>query len=87
MKKLKIIVAAILRGVLILSPGAAYLWWLWGKVAALVAILAAVGLETLWLIAFSFVVLFVQAWRDRKKKAAEVVEEPQENETGGEIRL
>lgn len=85
MKKLKIIVAAILRGVLILSPGAAYLWWLWGKVAALVAILAAVGLETLWLIAFSFVVLFVQAWRDRKKEA-EAAEEPQED-TGGELRL
>lgn len=77
MKKLKIIVAAIIRGALILSPGAAYLWWLWGKVAASVAILAAVGLETLWLIAFSFIVLFVQAWRDRKKEA-ESIEEPQE---------
>lgn len=85
MKKLKIIVAAIVRGALLLAPGAAYLWCIWGTVAALVAILAAVGLETLWLIAFSFVVLFVQAWRDRKKEA-EAAEEPQED-TGGELRL
>lgn len=85
MKKLKIIVAAIVRGALLLAPGAAYLWWIWGKVAALVAILAAVGLETLWLIAFSFVVVFVQTWRDRKKQP-EASEEPQED-TGGELRL
>ena len=49
MKKIKIIVSAILRGVVVLTPGATFLWWAWGKVSALFSILAAVGVETLWL--------------------------------------
>lgn len=85
MKKIKLVVTAILRLVLLVVPGAAYLWWIWGKVAALVTILAAVGLETLWLVAFSFGVVFVQTWRDRKK-SGKASETPQED-TGGELRL
>lgn len=69
MKKLKIIVAAIVRGALLLAPGAAYLWWIWSTVPALVAILAAVGLETLWLLAFSLVVLTISTWRERSGRA------------------
>lgn len=78
MRKLKIIVAAIIRGSLVLAPGAVYLWWLWGKVAALVAILAAIGLETLWAIVFSFVVLAIKAWRDQRKEVKAAEELPEE---------
>lgn len=67
MKKIRFIIAGIIRGTLVLLPGLLCLWWLWDKVAALVAILASVGLETLWLIVLSFVVLTVQAWREHKK--------------------
>lgn len=68
MKKLRIIAAAIIRGALILSPGVAYLCWLWDKAAPLVAILAAVGLETLWAIVFSFVVLAIKAWHSPQQE-------------------
>lgn len=71
MKKIRFIIAGIIRGTLVLLPGLLCLWWLWTKVAALVAILASIGLETLWLIVLSFVVLTVQAWREHKKVPAE----------------
>lgn len=70
MKKIRIIVAATLRGLLILAPGVAYLWWLWGKVPALVAILAAAGLETIWAIVFSFVMLAIRVWREKTDNGA-----------------
>lgn len=79
MKKITVIVAAILRGAILLAPGVAFLWWLWGKVASFVAILAALGLESIWALVFSFVVLTVQAWRNQRKKmesAEELTEEP-----------
>ena len=59
MKKIKIFVAAVVRGALLLAPGAIFYFWQWGKVSALVNILAAVGLETLFLLVFSFVALAV----------------------------
>lgn len=71
MKKIRFIIAGIIRGTLVLLPGLLCLWWLWAKVTALVAILASVGLETLWLIVLSFAVLTVQAWREHKKMPAE----------------
>lgn len=54
MKRIKFIVAAIVRGTLLISPGTAFAVWQWGKVSALVNILAAVGLETLFLIVFAY---------------------------------
>lgn len=71
MKKIKIIVAAILRGVVILAPGAAFLWWAWGKVSALFSILATVGLESIYLLLFAFVVVAIRAAKDMKKKKEE----------------
>ena len=70
MKKLKVIAAAIVRGALILSPGVAYLWWQWGKVAAMVAILAAIGLEALCCIVIAFAALVIQVWRQQKTDMA-----------------
>ncbi len=71
MKKLKIIVGAILRGALLIGPGAAFGWWAWNKVPALFAILAAVGVETLFLFVFSFITVAAQARRDLKRKEKE----------------
>ena len=73
MKKVKIIVGAIIRFALLVAPGAAMGWWAWSKAPALIAILAAVGVETLFLLVFSFITVAVQARRDlrRKKKASE----------------
>lgn len=70
MKKIKIIVAAILRGVVILAPGAAFLWWAWGKVAALFAILATVGVEAIYLFLFAFIIVAIRAAKDMKEKKA-----------------
>lgn len=72
MKKVKIIVGAILRGALLIAPGAVFAWWAWDKAMALIAILAAVGAETLFLLVFSFFSVAVQVRRElRRKKAAE----------------
>lgn len=71
MKKIKIIVGAILRGALVVAPGIASAWWAWGKAPALIAILAAVGIEFLWLLVFSFFTVAVQTWRNRKKQTEE----------------
>lgn len=54
MKKIKFIVAAIIRGTLLLTPGVAFAIWQWSKVSALVNILAAVGLESIFLFLFAF---------------------------------
>lgn len=71
MKKIKTIVAAILRGIIILAPGAAFLWWAWGKVSALFSILASVGVETIYLFLFAFVIVAIRAAKDLKEKKAE----------------
>ena len=72
MKKVKIIVGAILRGALLVAPGVAFGWWAWNKAMALIAILAAVGVETLFLFVFSFITVAIKARRDLlRKKAAE----------------
>lgn len=71
MKKIKIIVAAILRGVVILAPGATFLWWAWGKVSALFAILASIGVETIYLFLFALVICAIRAAKDMKEKKEE----------------
>lgn len=71
MKKVKVIVGAILRGALLFVPGALFGWWAWSKTAALIAILAAVGVETLFLFAFSFITVAIQARKDLKRQAVE----------------
>ncbi len=71
MKKLKIIVAAILRGVILIAPAAASGWWFWGKAPALIAILAAIGVEFLWLLVFSFVAVARSEAKRRMKEASE----------------
>lgn len=70
MKKVKIIVGAILRGALLVAPGAAFGWWSWNKAMTLIAILAAVGVETLFLFVFSFITVTVRARRDFRRKMA-----------------
>ena len=72
MKKVKIIVGAILRGALLVAPGVAFGWWACNKAMMLIAILAAVGVETLFLFVFSFITVAIKARRDLlRKKAAE----------------
>lgn len=71
MKKIKTIVAAILRGVIVLAPGATFLWWAWGKVSALFAILASIGIETIYLFLFAIVICAIRAAKDMKKKKEE----------------
>lgn len=76
MKKVKIIVGAILRGALLLAPGAAFGWWAWLNAMPLIAILAAVGVETLFLFVFSFIAVAIQARNDlRRKKETEAESE------------
>lgn len=71
MKKIKTIVAAILRGVIVLAPGASFLWWAWSKVAALFAILAALGAEAIYLFLFALIIVAIRAAKDMKQKKAE----------------
>lgn len=71
MRKIKIIVAAILRGVVIMAPGAAFLWWAWNKVAPLFAILAALGAEAVYLFLFAFIIVAIRAAKDMKQKKVE----------------
>lgn len=80
MKRIKIIVAAIVRGALLISPGTAFAVWQWGKVSALINILAAVGLETVFLLVFAFVKVAFDVARkrsnsDTEKTAAATTEE------------
>lgn len=74
MKKIKVIVAAILRGVIILLPGAAFLYWAWTKVSAIFSILATVGVEVIYLLVFAFMVAVVRAVKDLKKKKSQVAD-------------
>lgn len=70
MKRIIIIVAAIVRGALLISPGTAFAVWQWGKVSALINILAAVGLETVFLLVFSFIVVAIRVAHDEARKRA-----------------
>lgn len=74
MKKIKIIVSAILRGSLLLTPGVAFSWWAWGKAPALISILASVGVEAVFLFIFAFIVVAIKAAKDMKKKKEEPTE-------------
>lgn len=80
MKKVKIIAGAILRGALLLAPGAIFCSWAWGKAMALIAILASVGLEALFLLLFAFVSVAVQARRDLRRKEREEADAKTESE-------
>ena len=71
MKKIKTIVAAILRGVVVLAPGATFLWWAWGKVSTLFAILASIGIETIYLLFFTLIIMAIRAAKDMNEKKAE----------------
>lgn len=71
MKKIKIIVSAILRGAILLTPGVAFSWWAWGKVPALISILASAGVEAVFLFIFAFIVVAIRAAKDLKEKKAE----------------
>ena len=84
MKKVKIIVGAILRGALLVAPGVAFGWWAWNKAMALIAILAAVGVETLFLFVFSFITGAVQARRNLRRKKAEEAEAEEGNDTAAQ---
>lgn len=72
MKRIKVIVAAIIRGSLLIAPGAAFSVWQWGKVAALVNVLAAVGVEALFLCLYGFIAVAVDV--ARKRRAGESIE-------------
>ncbi len=82
MKKVKIIASAILRVALLLTPGVAFAVWQWAKVSALVNLLAAVGLETLFLFVFTFVTVMISAARQR---TAAHDQEAQENENADNL--
>lgn len=68
MKKIKIIVAAIFRGIILLAPGTTFFWWAWDKVAALFSILATVGIETIYLFLFAFIVVAIKAAKDKAQR-------------------
>lgn len=73
MKKVKIIVGAILRGALLLAPGVAFGWWAYGKAMALIAALAAVGVEAFFLLVFSFITVAVQASRRNHGRPSDLI--------------
>lgn len=79
MKKIKIIVAAIIRAILLFAPGLAFAAWQWGKVAALINILATVGVETLFLLAFAIVSTAIHTARDEARRRAKVESDPTES--------
>lgn len=68
MKKIKVIVGAILRGALLLAPGVGAGFYFWGKAPAFIAILATLGLEAVVLFLWSIITVTVQTYRDEKKK-------------------
>lgn len=67
MKKLKTIAAAIVRAALLLSPGIAFAVWHWPMLNPLINILAAVGLETLFLLVIVFISVITPAVKATKK--------------------
>ena len=75
MKKLRVFAAAVIRGALLLFPAVAFLIWQWHSTPAMINILAAVGLETLFLLVFSVVSVSVQMYKTEKKNRLEQQEE------------
>lgn len=71
MKKLMIIIGAMLRFAFLVAPGAAFGWWAWGNASALIAVPAAIGVETLFLFVFSLIAVAIQARRDLRRKETE----------------
>ncbi|MDE6243764.1 MAG: hypothetical protein K2M14_07125 [Muribaculaceae bacterium] len=71
MNKIKIIVSAILRGALLLTPGAAFCWWAWSKAPAIISVLATVGTEAMFLFIYAFIVVAIRAAKDLKNKKTE----------------
>lgn len=70
MKQIKIIVSAIIRGALLLTPGAAFSWWAWGKAPAIISVFATVGTEAMFLFIYAFIVVAIRAAKDLKNKKA-----------------
>ncbi|MDE6277258.1 MAG: hypothetical protein K2M06_04035 [Muribaculaceae bacterium] len=67
MKKIKFIVAATVRGAMLISPGAAFAVWQWAKVPTFINILASVGVESLFLFVFAVVKTAVDITRKRSR--------------------
>lgn len=65
MRKLRFVIAAVVRIALLLVPGAAFLWWAWPRVPALFSVLAAIGVEAVWLLVFAYVAVAVTMARNR----------------------
>lgn len=55
MKKIKTVVGAILRAAFLFAPAFASAWYFWGKVQAIVNILAALGILALWLLLITLI--------------------------------
>lgn len=70
MKKFKII-AAIVRGILLLIPGAVAGWWFRDKAPAYIFIPAALFIEVVFLIAVSFLITLAASVKARLKLNAE----------------
>lgn len=70
MKKLKNILGAFLRLIVILAPLVLITFYYWAPNIALLAILAAVGAETLWLILLGLILTGREVWK-RKHGARE----------------
>lgn len=68
MKKLKLILRAILRASLLLLPGIAAGFYSWPLAPALIAIMAAMGVELIFLIVWAISSVFIQAYKDEMKK-------------------
>lgn len=75
MKKLKVLASAILRGAIIVAPGIAFGAWAWGKAMALISILAAVGVEAVWLLMLVLPVALIEARKGKKPAIEEDVPE------------
>lgn len=75
MKKLKVLTGAIVRGALLLSPGVIWTIWQWHSTPALINFLAAVGVETLFLLAFTFVAVSIQAYKKTREAKQEKANE------------
>jgi EamA domain-containing membrane protein RarD len=73
MKKVKAIMGAVVRSALLLSPGVGFGFYAWNKATALISVMSALGLETIFLIAFSLAIVTRQVIRD-KKNAADALE-------------
>lgn len=71
MKKIKLILAAIIRATILIAPGVAFALWQWSKVPAFIDLLAAVGLEVIFLFVFAFFKVAIDVARKRTDTPAE----------------